>query len=90
MRIAITLLLFATMTLARAQYNPRFHSAIGFTEASLNFKQNFAGSLTFPVRYDLLRFNNSSLSLGTRLKIGFCITITPFIINVLPPPATIL
>ncbi len=54
----------------KAQSDPRWHASFGITEATLNFQQNGSGALAFPIRYDLLRGHNGSLSLGTNLKIG--------------------
>lgn len=76
MRIAITLFLLSAFLSGKAQTEPdqtnpsRFHGALGFTEATLNFKQNGAGAFAIPMRYDLLRGHNSALGLGTHLKFG--------------------
>jgi hypothetical protein len=71
MRIAITLFLLLAILSGRAQIDPsRWHVAAGISEATLNFQQNGAGALAVPIRYDLLRGRNSTLSLGTNLKIG--------------------
>jgi hypothetical protein len=71
MRIIPFLLLLLPALAANGQSkDSRWHSAAGLAEGTLNFKQNGAGAFAFPLRYDLLNGNNSSLSLGTNLKFG--------------------
>ena len=65
--IAVSLLLLSFLY-TNAQSN--WHTGIGITTATLNFQQNGSGGLAFPVRYDLLKSYNSTLSLGTNIKIG--------------------
>jgi hypothetical protein len=72
MRGTTVLLLLVYSLSARAQFNPdgHWHTGIGLTSATLNFKQNGSGGLAFPIRYDLVKSANSSLSLGTNFKVG--------------------
>ncbi len=74
MRIALIPILllacFSTQSQELDNHYSRWHGGIGLTAATLNFKQNGITGLCFPVSYDLLRDNRSSLSLGTNFKIG--------------------
>ena len=65
--LALSLLLLSSLW-ARGQ--SRWHKGIGFTGATLNFQQNGASGFAIPIRYDLFRSANASLSFGTNLKIG--------------------
>ncbi len=71
MRLMPLLLLLLSGAAATGQSaDDRWHAAIGVTEATLSFRQNAAGALAIPIRYDAVTGHNSSLSLGTNLKIG--------------------
>jgi hypothetical protein len=47
-----------------------WHSGAGLSEGTINFQGNGTGGLSLLYRYDLLKSTNSTLSLGTNIKIG--------------------
>jgi hypothetical protein len=51
-------------------HSNNWHGGFGFSGSTLNFKQNAALGFAIPIRYSLIQFDNSSISLGTSLKIG--------------------
>jgi hypothetical protein len=66
-RLLLTLLLIGSLH-TTAQSN--WHSGFGLTSGTLNFQQNGSGGFAIPLRYDVAKNFNNSLSLGTNLQIG--------------------
>jgi hypothetical protein len=51
-------------------HSNNWHGGFGLSGGTLNFKQNASVGFAIPLRYSLIQFHNSSISLGTSLKIG--------------------
>ncbi len=65
------LLLLCSVARCQSIYTAdRWQWGMGLTAATLNFHQNGITGFCFPVSYNLIQSEHSSLSLGTNLKIG--------------------
>ncbi|MFT3700920.1 MAG: hypothetical protein QM802_01010 [Agriterribacter sp.] len=64
-----TLLIFFLSTISLIAVSQKI-TAIGLTGAWLNHRQSVAGGLSVTVQKELIQENNSSLSVGTNIKVG--------------------
>jgi hypothetical protein len=70
--IALLVLLFSFPDANAQSYHSDeyLHAGIGISTGSLSFQENGTGGLSILLRGDLLKSTNSTLSLGTNLKLG--------------------
>lgn len=68
--LSALLLLWSLSSSAQTDHSENWHSGVGVSFSTLNFKQNGAGALAIPYRYDFLTSGKSTLSLGTNLQFG--------------------
>jgi hypothetical protein len=66
-RLSLSLLLLFCLP-ARGQSN--WHTGFGLTSATLNFQQNGSAGFAIPLRYDLRKSDDRSLSIGTNISLG--------------------
>lgn len=65
-----SLALISLQANAQSDTSRRWSFGFGITEASMNFHRNGEGSLTVPIRYNILQSHNAALSIGTKMKLG--------------------